>query len=45
MDNLDLLIVQAMLGYQNIATAMIYVETSLEAKRTAQDAPSLKLGA
>jgi len=36
--------IQGMLGHKNIATTMIYVETSLEAKRKAQDALSLKLG-
>ncbi len=36
--------IQGMLGHKNIATTMIYVETSLEAKRKAQDALSQKLG-
>lgn len=36
--------IQNMLGHKNIATTMIYVETSLEAKRKAQDALSLRLG-
>lgn len=36
--------IQGMLGHKNIATTMIYVETSLEAKRRAQDNLSLKLG-
>jgi integrase len=36
--------IQGMLGHKNIATTMIYVETSLEAKRRAQDALGLKLG-
>ncbi|MBP1627537.1 MAG: integrase [Holophagaceae bacterium] len=36
--------IQGMLGHKNIATTMIYVETSLDAKRRAQDALSLKLG-
>jgi integrase len=36
--------IQGMLGHKNIATTMIYVETSLEAKRAAQDALSQKLG-
>lgn len=36
--------IQGMLGHKNIQTTMIYVETSLEAKRTAQDALSQKLG-
>nr|WP_320131699.1 site-specific integrase [uncultured Holophaga sp.] len=36
--------IQGMLGHKNIATTMIYVETSLDAKRKAQDALSLKLG-
>jgi len=33
-----------MLGHMNIATTMIYVEQSLEAKRQAQNTLSLKLG-
>jgi hypothetical protein len=33
-----------MLGHKNIATTMIYVETSLDAKRKAQDTLSQKLG-
>ncbi len=36
--------IQAMLGHKNITTTMIYVEQSLDAKRHAQDALSLKLG-
>jgi integrase len=36
--------IQGMLGHKNIQTTMIYVETSLEAKRTAQDVLSQKLG-
>lgn len=36
--------IQGMLGHKNVATTMIYVETSLEAKRRAQDNLSLKLG-
>ncbi len=36
--------IQGMLGHKNIATTMIYVETSLEAKRRAQDALGQKLG-
>jgi len=36
--------IQGMLGHKNIQTTMIYVETSLEAKRRAQDALSQKLG-
>ena len=36
--------IQGMLGHKNIQTTMIYVETSLEAKRTAQDALSQRLG-
>jgi len=36
--------IQGMLGHKNIQTTMIYVETSLEAKRKAQDAFSLRLG-
>jgi integrase len=36
--------IQGMLGHKNIATTMIYVETSLEAKRKAQDALSQRLG-
>ena len=36
--------IQGMLGHKNIATTMIYVETSLEAKRKAQDALSERLG-
>jgi integrase len=36
--------IQGMLGHRNLATTMIYVETSLEAKRAAQDALSQKLG-
>jgi integrase len=35
--------IQGMLGHKNIATTMIYVETSLDAKRKAQDALSQKL--
>lgn len=36
--------IQGMLGHKNIQTTMIYVETSLEAKRKAQDTLSQKLG-
>lgn len=36
--------IQGMLGHKNIATTMIYVETSLDAKRKAQDDLSQKLG-
>lgn len=36
--------IQGMLGHKNIATTMIYVETSLDAKRRAQDNLSQKLG-
>ena len=36
--------IQGMLGHKNIATTMIYVETSLDAKRKAQDALSRKIG-
>jgi integrase len=36
--------IQGMLGHKNIQTTMIYVETSLDAKRRAQDALSLHLG-
>lgn len=36
--------IQSMLGHKNIQTTMIYVETSLENKRKAQDALSQKLG-
>jgi integrase len=36
--------IQGMLGHKNITTTMLYVETSLEAKRRAQDALGLKLG-
>lgn len=36
--------IQGMLGHKNIATTMIYVETSLQAKRKAQDTLSQKLG-
>lgn len=36
--------IQGMLGHKSITTTMIYVETSLEAKRRSQDALSLKLG-
>ena len=35
---------QGMCGHASVETTMIYVETSLEAKRRAQDALSLKLG-
>ena len=35
--------IQGMLGHKCITTTMIYIETSLEAKRRAQDALSLKL--
>jgi integrase len=36
--------IQGMLGHKDIKTTMIYVETSLEAKRKAQDTLSEKLG-
>jgi integrase len=36
--------VQGMLGHKNILTTMLYVETSLSAKRKAQDALSQRLG-
>jgi integrase len=36
--------IQAMLGHKNIQTTMIYVETSMEGKRKAQDTLSEKLG-
>jgi len=36
--------IQAMLGHKSVQTTMIYIETSLDAKRRAQDALSLKLG-
>ncbi|HNX37586.1 MAG TPA: site-specific integrase [Candidatus Cloacimonadota bacterium] len=36
--------IQNMLGHKDIATTMIYVEQSMESKRRAQDALSLKLG-
>ncbi len=36
--------IQGMLGHKNITTTMIYVETSLDAKRRAQDTLSLRLG-
>lgn len=36
--------IQGMLGHKSIQTTMIYVETSLDAKRRAQDALSVKLG-
>ncbi len=36
--------IQGMLGHKNISTTMIYVETSLAAKRLAQDSLSQKLG-
>ena len=32
-----------MLGHKNVQTTMMYVETSLDAKRRAQDALSQKL--
>jgi len=35
---------QGMCGHASVETTMIYVETSMEAKRTAQDALSQKLG-
>jgi len=35
--------IQGMLGHKNVQTTMIYVETSLDAKRRAQDALSQKL--
>ncbi len=36
--------IQGMLGHKNVATTMIYVETSLESKRRSQDTLSQKLG-
>jgi len=36
--------IQGMLGHRAITTTMIYIETSLEAKRRSQDALSQKLG-
>lgn len=36
--------IQGMLGHKNIATTMIYVETSLDARRKAQDTLSQRLG-
>jgi integrase len=36
--------IQGMLGHKSIATTMIYVETSLDAKRRAQNSLSQKLG-
>lgn len=36
--------IQGMLGHKNVATTMIYIETSLDAKRRAQDTLSQKLG-
>lgn len=36
--------IQGMLGHKKIETTMIYIETSLEAKRKAQDALALKMG-
>ena len=36
--------IQGMLGHKNIQTTMIYVETSLDAKRRSQDALSQRLG-
>ena len=36
--------IQGMLGHKDIATTMIYVETSMDAKRRAQDTLSQKLG-
>ena len=36
--------IQGMLGHKDISTTMIYVETSLDAKRRAQDSLSQKLG-
>ncbi len=36
--------IQGMLGHKNIQTTMVYVETSLEAKRRAQDTLSQRLG-
>ena len=36
--------IQGMLGHKNILTTMLYVETSLDAKRMAQDALSQRLG-
>jgi integrase len=36
--------IQGMLGHKNIATTMIYIETSLESKRRSQDALSQRLG-
>ena len=36
--------IKELLGHKNVATTMIYVETSMESKRRAQDALGLKLG-
>jgi site-specific recombinase XerC len=36
--------IQGVLGHKNIATTMIHVETSLDAKRKAQDTLSQKPG-
>lgn len=36
--------IQGLLGHKNVATTMIYVETSMAARKRAQDALSLKLG-
>jgi integrase len=36
--------IQGMLGHKNILTTMLYVETSLDAKRKAQDALTQRLG-
>jgi integrase len=36
--------IQGMLGHKNIATTMIYIEQTLDAKRRAQEVFSQKLG-
>ncbi|WP_394365850.1 tyrosine-type recombinase/integrase [Mesoterricola sediminis] len=36
--------IQGMLGHKNIATTMIYIETSIQAKRTAQETLGRRLG-